>query len=133
MTAKLPQAVDVFVGKRIRMRRLEIGLGQKTLGETIGITFQQIQKYENGTNRVTSSRIMQIADVLKVPPTFFFEGVPRNKTDPSQKTKAVDYVSDFVRSKDGLALLKAFMKVPKSVRRSIVEMVEKIADLEKQK
>ena len=76
MTKKAPNPIDKHVGSRVRMRRMMIGMSQEKLGEKLGITFQQIQKYEKGTNRVGASRLQQIATSLSVPPSFFFEGAP---------------------------------------------------------
>lgn len=129
MTKKAPNPIDKHVGSRVRMRRMMIGMSQEKLGEKLGITFQQIQKYEKGTNRVGASRLQQIATSLSVPPSFFFEGAPVPEaadggggfSEPSSPA----YVSDFLATSDGLALTKAFMKVkdPK-VRRRIVDLVE---------
>jgi transcriptional regulator with XRE-family HTH domain len=76
MKAKIPNLTDKHVGQRVRMRRLMLGMSQEKLGDAIGLTFQQVQKYEKGTNRISSSRMQQIANVLQVAPPFFFEGVP---------------------------------------------------------
>lgn len=129
MTKKAPNPIDKHVGSRVRMRRMMIGMSQEKLGEKLGITFQQIQKYEKGTNRVGASRLQQIATSLSVPPSFFFEGAPvpdaseggSGFSEPSSPA----YVSDFLATSDGLALTKAFMKIkdPK-VRRRIVDLVE---------
>ena len=129
MAKKIISPVDTFVGGRIKARRLEMSMSQETLGNAIGLTFQQVQKYEKGSNRVGSSRLMQIANALKVPPTFFFDGSPGagGKTQ-DQLASAADGLSEFASSKEGHALIRAFMNVPKDLRRSIVAMVEKIAD-----
>ena len=129
MTKKAPNPIDKHVGSRVRMRRMMIGMSQEKLGEKLGITFQQIQKYEKGTNRVGASRLQQIATALSVPPSFFFEGAPvpdaaeggGGFSEPSSPA----YVSDFLATSDGLALTKAFMKIrdPK-VRRRIVDLVQ---------
>ncbi len=108
------------------MRRMMIGMSQEKLGEKLGITFQQIQKYEKGTNRIGASRLQQIATVLSVPVSFFFEGapVPEAGGGLSEPTSPA-YVSDFLATSDGLALTKAFMKVKDAkVRRRIVDLVE---------
>jgi transcriptional regulator with XRE-family HTH domain len=130
MTKKSPNPIDKHVGSRVRMRRMMIGMSQEKLGEQLGITFQQIQKYEKGTNRIGASRLQQIASVLGVPVSFFFEGAPT--LEPTSETGFSEaaspaYVSDFLATSDGLALTKAFMKVrdPK-VRRRIVDLVEAI-------
>ena len=114
------------------MRRMMIDMSQEKLGERLGITFQQIQKYEKGTNRIGASRLQQISTVLSVPVAFFFEGAPV-PDGPSEFSDVPSpaYVSDFLATSDGLALTKAFMKVkdPK-VRRRIVDLVEAIASEE---
>ena len=102
-------------------------MSQVTRTKAIGVTFQQAQKYEKGANRIGSSRLQQIANTLEVPVTFFFEGVPgfgKVKRDAPSST----YVSDFLATSDGHALMKAFMKIKKpKLRRSIVEIVNEIA------
>jgi transcriptional regulator with XRE-family HTH domain len=126
MTKKAPNPIDKHVGSRVRMRRMMIGMSQEKLGEKLGITFQQIQKYEKGTNRIGASRLQQIATVLSVPVSFFFEGapVPEGSGGLSEPTSPA-YVSDFLATSDGLALTKAFMKVKDAkVRRRIVDLVE---------
>jgi transcriptional regulator with XRE-family HTH domain len=127
MTKKAPNPIDKYVGSRVRMRRMMIGMSQEKLGEKLGITFQQIQKYEKGTNRIGASRLQQIASVLSVPVSFFFEGapVPDAAANAGSTPTSPAYVSDFLATADGLALTKAFMKVkdPK-VRRRIVDLVE---------
>jgi transcriptional regulator with XRE-family HTH domain len=134
MTKKSPNPVDKHVGSRVRMRRMMIGMSQEKLGEKLGITFQQIQKYEKGTNRVGASRLQQIATVLAVSPAFFFEGapVPEMGGEALAESPSPAYVSDFLATSDGLALTKAFMKIkdPK-VRRRIVDLVESMVADEK--
>ena len=106
-------------------------MSQSKLAEAVDLTFQQIQKYEKGTNRIGGSRLQQFASILNVPVSFFFEDGP----DASSQRKAkgsdpsVTYVSEFTSSKDGLALIQAFMKVKDAkLRRSIANLVEQIAD-----
>jgi transcriptional regulator with XRE-family HTH domain len=130
MTKKSPNPIDKHVGSRVRMRRMMISMSQEKLGERLGITFQQIQKYEKGTNRIGASRLQQISSVLGVPVEFFFEGapVPDGGGGAFSESASPAYVSDFLATSDGLSLTKAFMKVkdPK-VRRRIVDLVEAIA------
>jgi len=135
MTKKAPNPIDKHVGSRVRMRRMMIGMSQEKLGEKLGITFQQIQKYEKGTNRVGASRLQQIATVLQVPPAFFFEGAPIPMAGAGggfSDAASPAYVSDFLATSDGLALTKAFMRIkdPK-VRRRIVDLVEAMVADEK--
>jgi transcriptional regulator with XRE-family HTH domain len=132
MTKKSPNPIDKHVGSRVRMRRMMIDMSQEKLGEQLGITFQQIQKYEKGTNRIGASRLQQISAVLSVPVAFFFEGAPvPDGPNGFSEIPSPAYVSDFLATSDGLALTKAFMKVrdPK-VRRRIVDLVEAIASEE---
>jgi transcriptional regulator with XRE-family HTH domain len=127
MAKKIPNPIDTHVGSRVRMRRLILSMSQEKLGDAIGLTFQQVQKYEKGTNRMGSSRLQQIANVLKVPVTFFFEGTPgQSRLDGKAQSPA--FVSDFLATSDGLALTKAFMRIKDAkLRRSIVKTVEVIA------
>lgn len=127
MSKMNPNPIDKHVGSRVRMRRLTLGMSQEKLADAIGLTFQQVQKYEKGANRMGSSRLQQIANVLQVPVTFFFEGAPgQPKLDGKAPSPA--YVNEFLSTSGGLALTKAFMQIkdPK-LRRSIVNVVEEIA------
>ncbi|MCC6949210.1 MAG: helix-turn-helix transcriptional regulator [Bradyrhizobiaceae bacterium] len=135
MTKKSPNPIDKHVGSRVRMRRMMINMSQEKLGEKLGITFQQIQKYEKGTNRIGASRLQQIGNVLGVPVSFFFEGAPvPDGGGGFSDSGSPAYVADFLATSDGLALTKAFMKVTDSkVRRRIVDLVEAIAAEEEAK
>jgi transcriptional regulator with XRE-family HTH domain len=133
MSTKAPNPVDKHVGSRVRMRRIMLGMSQEKLGEALGLTFQQIQKYEKGTNRVGASRIQQISEVLQVPVSFLFEGVPSGGTNGEGFGEGASpaYVSDFLATSEGLALTRAFTRINDSkLRRSIVDLVEQIADRE---
>lgn len=126
MSAKSPDAVDIHIGRRIRMRRMMLKKSQTDLGETCGITFQQIQKYENGTNRVSASRLQQFAKILDVPVSFFFESLATKGSKPNTTD---DLAQQLLSTRDGLELSKAFVSIDdKRLRRSIVAMVEEIAD-----
>lgn len=132
MSTKAPNPVDKYVGSRVRMRRIMLGMSQEKLGEALGLTFQQVQKYEKGTNRVGASRIQQIAEVLQVPVSFLFEGGPSgglaNGAGGFAEAPSPSYVSDFLATSEGLALTRAFTKIGDSkLRRSIVDLVEQIA------
>ncbi|MDP2298407.1 MAG: helix-turn-helix transcriptional regulator [Pseudolabrys sp.] len=128
MAKKIPNPIDKHVGSRVRMRRMMLGMSQEKLGDALDLTFQQVQKYEKGTNRIGASRLHHIADILQVPVAFFFEGAPgQSKLDGKAPSPA--YVSDFLSTSDGLALTKAFMQIKNTkLRRSIVNAVEEIAD-----
>jgi transcriptional regulator with XRE-family HTH domain len=132
MAKKAPNPVDKHVGSRVRMRRMMLGMSQEKLGDALGLTFQQVQKYEKGTNRIGASRLQQISDILQVPVSFFFEGAP---TMPGAAPGGMNevpspaYVSDFLATSDGLALTKAFVQIKDSkLRRRIVDLVEAIVD-----
>jgi transcriptional regulator with XRE-family HTH domain len=129
MTTKAPNPIDKYVGSRVRMRRIMLGMSQEKLGDALGLTFQQIQKYEKGTNRVGASRIQQISEILQVPVSFLFEGGPTsNSGDGFGEGTSPAYVSDFLATSEGLALTRAFTRIADSkLRRSIVDLVEQIA------
>src|SRR4051794_32764210 len=133
MSTKAPNPVDRYVGSRVRMRRIMLGMSQEKLGEALGLTFQQVQKYEKGTNRVGASRIQQISEILQVPISFLFEGSPSSiaSVDGYGQGGSPAYVSDFLATSEGLALTRAFTRIadPK-LRRSIVDLVEQIAGRE---
>ena len=130
MSTKAPNPVDKYVGSRVRMRRIMLGMSQEKLGEALGLTFQQVQKYEKGTNRVGASRIQQISEILQVPVSFLFEGGPSTIVGAGEGTSPT-YVSDFLATSEGLALTRAFTRITDAkLRRSIVDLVEKIADQE---
>jgi transcriptional regulator with XRE-family HTH domain len=125
-----PNPVDKHVGSRVRMRRVMLGMSQEKLGRALGITFQQVQKYEKGTNRIGASRLQHIARVLQVPVAFFFEDVPSAQERPGEAMDAPSpaYVSEFLTSSDGLSLARAFMRLDEpKLRRRIVDLVEAIA------
>jgi transcriptional regulator with XRE-family HTH domain len=129
MVKKVIKDVDRHVGALIRSRRLEAGLSQVKLGEAIGLTFQQIQRYEKGSNRVGSSRIVQIANALNVSPETFFKGASKENVTTTI-FQPMEFVSDFVGSEEGDRLMKAFVKMPKSIQPLIVSLVQKLADEE---
>lgn len=126
-TGKRPNPTDIYVGSRIRMRRKMLGLSQEKLGEKLGITFQQIQKYEKGTNRVGASRLQAMSDALEVPVAYFF---PDNPTAPDgMKEEGATFMMDFMSTSEGLDLSRAFTRIknPK-VRRKIVELVRALGE-----
>jgi transcriptional regulator with XRE-family HTH domain len=134
MAKKAPNPIDKHVGSRVRMRRMMLNMSQEKLGDALGLTFQQVQKYEKGTNRIGASRLQQISNILQVPVSFFFEGAPHL---PGQHGSGMGeapspaYVSDFLATSDGLSLTKAFMRIKNSkLRRRIVELVEQIAGID---
>ena len=125
---KASNAIDAHVGSRMRMRRMMLGMSQEKLGDALGLTFQQVQKYEKGANRMGSSRLQQAADILGVAVPFFFEGATGGTFTPDLSTLSPAYIDDFVTTSDGLRLAKAFMRIPKpAVRHHIVALVKEIA------
>ena len=131
MAKKAPNPVDRHVGSRVRMRRMMLSMSQEKLGDALGLTFQQVQKYEKGTNRIGASRLQQISHILQVPVAFFFEGaptVPGYAGDGMREAPSPAYVSDFLATSEGLSLTKAFMRIKQpKLRRRIVDLVEEIA------
>src|SRR5438477_8494548 len=107
MAKKAPNPVDKHVGSRVRMRRIMLGMSQEKLGDALSLTFQQVQKYEKGTNRIGASRLQQIAHFLEVPVSFFFEGAPDLPAHAGHNghgsAPSPAYVSDFLATADGLA------------------------------
>jgi transcriptional regulator with XRE-family HTH domain len=123
---KVPNPIDAHVGTHVRNRRLELGMTQGKLADALGITFQQVQKYENGINRISASRLQHVSQVLQVNIPYFFEGAP-GQLKAKGNAPSSAYVSDFVASTDGLALVKAFMKIKNaSVRHCTVKLVNAI-------
>ena len=130
-----PNPMDIHVGSRVRLRRMVIGMSQEKLGEKMGLTFQQIQKYEKGTNRIGASRLHQLSQIMDVPVGFFFEDAPLNayRRDLAHvgfaESKTEAFLLDFLNSRDGLELNRAFVKItdPK-VRKRVVELVRALSD-----
>jgi transcriptional regulator with XRE-family HTH domain len=130
MAMKAPNPIDKHVGSRVRMRRMMLGMSQEKLGAALGLTFQQVQKYEKGTNRIGASRMAQISETLQVPVAFFYEGAPSGMGGPPGfgEAQSPAYVADFLATSDGLALVKAFQQIADGkIRRRIVDLVEAIA------
>jgi transcriptional regulator with XRE-family HTH domain len=127
---KTPNPIDRHVGARVRMRRLMVGMSQSKLAESLEVTFQQVQKYEKGANRIGASRLQQLARVLEVPPSFFFDGAPAGPTPGSgfNEDPGNAYVVDFLSTAEGLQLNRAFsaIKDPK-LRKTVLDLVERIA------
>ena len=125
-----PNPIDVHVGSRVRLRRTMIGMSQEKLGDALGITFQQIQKYEKGANRIGASRLQQISKVLGTPISFFFKDAPGGtESSGMAEGNSTNYVVDFLSSSEGLQLNRAFVKIgdPK-VRRKLIELAKALAD-----
>lgn len=122
--------VDLHVGTRIRMRRQLMNMSQEKLGNSLGVTFQQVQKYERGTNRVGASRLWDISRILDVPISFFYEGLDNDfEYVQAAEGDQMPIVYDFINSSDGVALARAISKIKsKAVRRQILELARSLAD-----
>ncbi len=123
--------IDVHVGGRVRLRRMLLGMSQEKLGEHLGLTFQQIQKYEKGINRIGASRLFDLSQVLGVPVQFFYEELAVGSPDRAggfAERPAESYAAEFLGSREGLELNKAFARISDPrVRRSIVDLVRAFA------
>ncbi len=131
--SRRPNPIDVHVGSRVRLQRMLLGVSQERLGERLGLTFQQIQKYEKGVNRIGASRLFDLAQVLGVPIQFFYDDAPAVQshalTVPGMAERSADgYIFDFLNTREGLELNRAFARIsdPKS-RRAILDLVRKLA------
>lgn len=132
---KVPNPIDKHVGSRVRMRRVLLGMSQEKLGEALSLTFQQVQKYEKGTNRIGASRLQQISMILNVPPAYFFDGAPSfeegvelNPLHSATAEAGSAYVVDFLSTTEGLQLNRAFARINDAkVRKRIVDLVTAIA------
>ena len=124
-----PNPVDIHVGTRVRLRRQVMKMSQEKLGDQLGVTFQQVQKYERGANRVGASRLWRMSQVLDVPVSFFFEGL--NQAMPAGEFAEGDQlpvVYDFINSTDGVSLAMAVSQIKsKAVRRQILELARSLA------
>lgn len=128
---KIPNPTDKHVGARVRMRRMMLGMSQDKLGNCLGLTFQQVQKYEKGTNRIGASRLQQIATILQVPESFFFEGAPNAGVPAPTLIEGLQSatVSDFLSTRDGVRIVCAFQKIKANrMRQRIVQLIEAVAD-----
>ena len=124
----MPHAVDVHVGKRIRQRRWLIGMTQQTLAESVGIKFQQIQKYETGANRVSASRLWDIAEVVGVPVSFFFEGMEAVDTE-AEASRAALAPADILGDKEAMELVRSYYAIPEEQRRRLFELARVLSDV----
>jgi transcriptional regulator with XRE-family HTH domain len=137
--SRKPNPVDIHVGGRVRFRRMLLGMSQERLGERLGLTFQQVQKYEKGINRIGASRLFDLSQVLGVPVQFFYDEAPeRYDSSPTgeiggfAERQTESYITEFLNTRDGLELNKAFVRVEDvKVRRAIVELVRQLAGEDK--
>ena len=126
---KAPNPIDQHVGSWVRMRRIMLAMSQEKLGAALGLTFQQVQKYEKGANRIGASRLQQISHILQVPVAFFFEGVPNALAPHGSNGSALSMaeIDDFVSDLDGLRLIGAFMRIDNAaLRRRIAMLVQEL-------
>lgn len=128
MAGKKPNPVDTHVGSRVRLRRMLLGMSQERLGDGMGLTFQQVQKYEKGVNRIGASRLFQISKILDVPVQFFFEEAPYAGEHGTAKGMAEGdsegFILEFLNSREGLELNRAFVKIGDAkVRKGLVDLV----------
>lgn len=123
----MPHPVDVHVGKRIRHRRWLVGITQQQLAEHVGIKFQQIQKYETGANRVSASRLWDIADALEVPVSFFFEGLDEGEAAAHAPDSGVP--ADLLGDKEALDLVRSYYAIPENQRRRLFELARVLSDV----
>ena len=122
----MPHPVDVHVGKRVRHRRWLVGMTQQQLAESVGIKFQQIQKYETGANRVSASRLWDIADALDVEVSFFFEGLDN---DAAERDDSKSVPSDLLGDKEALDLVRSYYAIPENQRRRLFDLARVLSDV----
>ncbi|MBP7339004.1 helix-turn-helix domain-containing protein [Niveispirillum sp.] len=123
-----PNPIDIHVGQRLRLRRTLLGLSQETLGEAVGITFQQLQKYERGANRISASRLFNLSQVLGVPVTFFFDDLPASESSLVADEPSETQEFESMARRETLELVRAYYRIPEeSVRRRTFELVKTLA------
>jgi transcriptional regulator with XRE-family HTH domain len=127
---KQANPVDGQVGNRVRLRRMLVGMSQERLGELLGLTFQQVQKYEKGVNRIGAGRLYQVAQILGVPINYFYEGVtPQSAESIRNGDSSTPPVMEFLSSGEGLQLTLAFMRIKDSkVRKRVIDLVKSLAE-----
>jgi len=123
---KIPNPMDKHVGGRVRMRRMMLTKSQGWLGDQLGLTFQQVQKYEKGTNRIGAGRLQQIANALQVTPDFFFDGMPGAR-GTSQGDVRTAFINEELATRDGLALITAFHELKPKHRAMVVDLAKNLA------
>ncbi len=133
MNKRQPDPVDVHVGGRLRMRRMLVGMSQEKLGESLGLTFQQVQKYEKGTNRIGASRLYKISQILSVPVNFFFDNIPSEENRQNHygfsENSSDNFAYDFMNSAEGFQLGQAFSLIKDvRIRRRVIDLVRSISD-----
>jgi transcriptional regulator with XRE-family HTH domain len=134
--ARRANPIDGHVGGRVRLRRMLLGMSQEKLAEQLGLTFQQVQKYEKGINRIGASRLFELSQLLGVGVAFFYEdaptlsnGAPQLAPGFAESSAGENYIVDFLNSREGLDLNRAFMRITDAkVRRSIIDLVKSLAN-----
>lgn len=128
---KQPNPIDIHVGSRVRLKRMMLGMSQEKLGDQLGITFQQIQKYEKGSNRIGASRLQHIARIFNVPVAFFFEDAPGAAPQPPAglaEGRDTSHVVDFLSTAEGIQLNTAFVRIKDAkLRRRLIDLVRSMA------
>jgi transcriptional regulator with XRE-family HTH domain len=133
MAGKKPNPIDAHVGSRVRLRRMLLGMSQERLGDSMGLTFQQVQKYEKGANRIGASRLYHISKILDVPVGFFFEETPCIEDNAAgtgmSEPESEAFILEFLNTREGLELNRAFTKISDArVRKSVVDLVRALSD-----
>ncbi len=118
----MKKSVDIHVGQRVRQRRWMVCMTQQQLGDCVGIKFQQIQKYEAGTNRISASRMWDIAAAMEVPVSFFFEGIDGQAPDAGQAR------GDILTDKEALELVRAYFATPENQRKRLFDLARALSD-----
>jgi transcriptional regulator with XRE-family HTH domain len=130
MNKRSPNRIDKYVGSRIRVRRQTLGMSQRKLAHALGVTFQQIQRYENGTSRIAAGRLQQLSQVLQIPPAFFFQGAPNMSVGRSIETMTASPVRlmRFLDTREGIALARAFARLDVKLRWRITNLVQSLTE-----
>lgn len=128
MDDKAPNPIDVHVGERIRLRRRQLGLSQERLADSLGLTFQQVQKYERGANRVSASKLFEVAKTLGVQVGDFFEGVGGGRQPGVAEGAPAEFVHDMALTPEGSEIAMLFARIPKKQRRLLVELAKALAE-----
>ena len=126
---KTPNQIDKQVGSRVRMRRMLLGMSQERLGQALGVTFQQVQKYEKGVNRIGASRLQQLSDILEVAPSYFFEDTERSLPPGFAESNPTFSLSQLVPTAESLMLLRTFLRIGNPrLRRRVLDLVVALAE-----
>lgn len=122
-----PNQVDLHVSSRVKLRRLELGMSQESLGTQLRVSLQQVQKYEKARDRLGASRLQQIARALGVPASYFFERLPEHRGDASRSIP-MDLMNEFLADRAGMALMRAFCRISdRKVRRQIIQLIHTLS------